>query len=219
MLARRPVALLIDMDGLLLDTERLIRDVMLAVVGETGFAMTASDYAALIGLTEDASGVWMEARFAGLDYGAVRAEVGRRMVAEWGLRRPIKAGAAAFLMQARAIGMTCALVTSTAQAQARSHLAHAGLLDHFTIIVGGDDVSHGKPHPEPYLTAAAKLGIAPALCLALEDSHNGVRAAHAAGVPVVMVPDMLPPTPEITALASAVAPDLAMVERWLRTAA
>ncbi|WP_439546255.1 HAD family hydrolase [Sandarakinorhabdus sp.] len=216
MLTTRPAAILFDMDGLLLDTERLIRDVMMAVMADMGFAMTQGDYAALIGRTEADSGVWMRARFAGLDYDAVRAAVGERIAAQWGLRRPVKPGAHQLLAQMRAAGTPCALVTSTARSQARSHLDHAGLLDHFVTIVGGDDVANGKPHPEPYRAAATRLNLDPQACLALEDSHNGVIAAHAAGVPVIMVPDLLPATPEMRARVLAVAPDLATVAAWLK---
>lgn len=219
MIPVRPAAMLFDMDGLLLDTERLIRDVMIAVMADTGFAMTHDDYAALIGRTEAASGVWMQARFAGLDYTAVRAAVAARITAQWGPRRPLKPGAAELLAQVRAAGMQAMLVTSTAQAQARSHLHHAGLLDHFVSIVGGDDVANGKPHPEPYLAAAARLGVPPQSCLALEDSHNGVISAHGAGVPVIMVPDLLPVTPAMQARVLVVAPDLTAVGAWLTAAA
>lgn len=215
MIAARPAALLIDMDGLLLDTERLIRDVMIVVMADHGHVMTHEDYAALIGRTEADSGIWMRQRFAGLDYDSVRFGVGRRIADDWGERRPVKPGAAALLAQAQAAGLICALVTSTHAAQARRHLGHAGLLDHFVTIVGGDDVAQGKPHPEPYLLAAARLGLAPYACLALEDSHNGVIAAHAAACPVIMVPDLLPATPDIAALTLAVAPDLDTVARWL----
>ena len=216
MIAKRPAALLIDMDGLLLDSERLIRDGMIGVMADMGFAMTAADYAALVGRTEVDSGVWMQARFAGLDYAAVRTAVAAHMAAQWGAGRPLKPGAAALL---QAAGLPCALVTSTATAQARSHLDHAGLLDHFVTIVGGDAVANGKPHPEPYLTAAARLGLAPHACLALEDSHHGVQSAHAAGVPVIMVPDLLPATSAIAACTLAVAPDLHIVASWLAAAA
>jgi HAD superfamily hydrolase (TIGR01509 family) len=215
----RPAAVLFDMDGLLLDTERLIRNVMIAAMADVGCAMTTADYAALIGRTEQDSGAWMRARFCGLDYDAVRAEVGRRITADWGQFRPVKQGAADLLRQLRSAHIPCALVTSTAAAQARSHLAHAGLADHFVTFVGGDDVERGKPHPEPYLAAAAWLGVAPENCLALEDSHNGVMSAHAAGCPVIMVPDLLPATPDMLARVLAVAPDLATVAAWLAAAA
>lgn len=219
MITTRPAAVLFDMDGLLLDSERLIRDVMIAVMADMGLAMTTGEFAALIGLPEAASRLWMQDRFAGLDYAVMRAAVAARITAQWGPRRPLKPGAAELLAQVRAAGIPAMLVTSTAQRQAHSLLHHAGLRDYFVGIVGGDDVANGKPHPEPYLAAAACLGLAPAHCLALEDSHNGVIAAHAAGVPVIMVPDLLPATPAMQARALAVAPDLATVGVWLAAAA
>lgn len=216
MITTRPAAMLFDMDGLLLDTEQLIRDVMIAEMADMGFAMTHNDFAALIGRPEAAIQLWMQGRFGGLDYPAMRAAVAVRITAQWGPRRPLKPGASELLAQVRAAGIPAMLVTSTAQHQAHSHLHHAGLRDHFVGIVGGDDVANGKPHPEPYRAAAAKLGLAPQTCLALEDSHNGVISAHAAGVPVIMVPDLLPATPAMQARALAVAPDLATVGTWLR---
>lgn len=220
MLTVRPAAILFDMDGLLLDTERLIRDAMIAVMADLGFAMTGADYAELIGRPEPASRAIMQARFgAGLNYDVMRAEVRLRIRAEWGPIRPLKPGAADLLAQVNAAGILAAVVTSSEQALARAHLGHVGLLDGFATIVGCDDVASGKPHPETYRTAAARLGIAPGAALALEDSHNGIIAAHMAGVPVIMVPDLLPATPEIAPRLLAVAEDLHQVSRWLAAAA
>jgi HAD superfamily hydrolase (TIGR01509 family) len=158
----------------------------------------------------------MRARFGtGLDYDAMRAQVRLRIRSEWGPIRPLKPGAADLLAQVNAAGIPAAVVTSSEQALARAHLGHVGLLDGFATIVGCDDVANGKPHPEPYRTAAARLGIAPGAALALEDSYNGIIAAHMAGVPVIMVPDLLPATPEITPRLLAVADDLHQVSRWL----
>lgn len=218
MLTARPAAILFDMDGLLLDTERLIRDAMIAVMAERGHVMTAADYAALIGLTEPATQMIMQQRFAGLDYAAMRDAVRHRIAIDWGERRPLKPGAAALVAQVNALRIPAAVVTSTEQGLARAHLGHSGLLDSFIAIIGGDDVANGKPHPEPYATAAARLGITPGAALALEDSHNGIIAAHAAGVPVIMVPDLLPATPEIAPRLLAVADDLHQVSRWLAAA-
>ena len=216
MLTARPAAVLFDMDGLLLDTERLIRDAMIAVMADLGFAMSGADYAELIGRPEPASRVILQARFGiGLDYDVMRAEVRLRIRSEWGPIRPLKPGAADLLAQVNAAGIPAAVVTSSEQALARAHLGHAGLLDGFATIVGCDDVANGKPHPEPYRTAAARLGILPGAALALEDSHNGIIAAHMAGVPVIMVPDLLPATPEIRPRLLAVAADLHQVGRWL----
>ena len=71
--------------------------------------------------------------------------------------------------------------------------------ERFHAIVARGDCTHGKPAPEPYLNAAAALSVEPAFCLALEDSHNGVRSAHAAGMMTIMIPDMLAPTEEMHA--------------------
>ena len=220
MISVRPAAILFDMDGLLLDTERLIRGVMIAVMADMGFAMDDSDYAALIGRPEADSAALMRARFGGgLKYDEVRQRVAQRLQDRHGTHRPLKPGATALLAQVNAAGIPAAVVTSTEQAQARAHLAAAGLLPGFITIIGGDDVTRGKPDPEPYATAAARLGIAPGAALALEDSHNGVIAAHAAGVPVIMVPDLLPATADIRHRLLAVADDLHMVGRWLAAAA
>ena len=96
------------------------------------------------------------------------------------------------------------------------YLEHTGLLPFFAAVLARDDVERGKPSPDLYLAAAAAVGKAPSDCLALEDSHNGVRAAQAAGVLVIMVPDLLPATDEMRAVALAVADNLHVVTQWLR---
>ena len=83
---------------------------------------------------------------------------------------------------------------------AKSSAPSAELLEMFQAIVTRDDVIHPKPHPEPYLVAARHLGVKPEMCLAIEDSHSGVRAAHSAGMQTVMVPDLVPPNDDIRAL-------------------
>src|SRR5690606_14994890 len=97
-----------------------------------------------------------------------------------------------------------AVATSSRNPHARTHLGAAGLLDLFETVVTRDDVVNPKPHPEPYLTAARRLGVDPLHCLALEDSNAGVRAAHAAGMQTVMVPDLVHPDAAIRALGVAV---------------
>ncbi len=84
-------------------------------------------------------------------------------------------------------------------------------------MITNEDCAQGKPHPEPYLNAARALSLDPALCLALEDSHSGVRSAHAAGMMTVMVPDLLPATAEIQDLCVAVAETLHEVREALAT--
>ena len=109
--------------------------------------------------------------------------------------------------------MPRAVATSSRSPHAFGHLGRAGLLSLFDAIVTRDDVEHPKPHPEPYLKAASRLGVAPQRCLALEDSHSGVRAAHAAGMQTIMVPDLVSPTAEIERLCVAVMESLGHVHR------
>ena len=220
MISARPTAIIFDMDGLLLDTERVGCETMIAAMAEIGFAMTADQYHPLIGLPKDAERAVFTDQFgpgfsAEHDYPAMRAVQTRIKAERYGDKRPLKAGVAAVIAAAEALGLPCAVATSSDRATTLAHLGHMDLRRHMAAVVTRDDVAHGKPFPDLYLAAAAALGMAPADCLALEDSYNGVRAAHAAGVPVVMVPDILPPTAEMRELALAIAPDLAVVAGWL----
>ena len=101
-----------------------------------------------------------------------------------------------------------AVATSTARPKSESHLKKAGIFHNFDVLVTRSDVKTGKPNPETFLKAAELLNVDPSNCLALEDSHNGVRAATAAGMATIMIPDLLHPTPEIAGLCVGVLPSL-----------
>ena len=117
---------------------------------------------------------------------------------------PVKAGVHELLAELKARNIPTAVATSSRSPHALGHLGAAGLLDAFVTIVTRDDVTNPKPHPEPYLLAADRLGVDPRNCLAVEDSHAGVRAAHAAGMQTIMVPDLVGPSEEIRGLCAAV---------------
>jgi len=120
----------------------------------------------------------------------------------------LKAGVVELLDQLDASGLPRAVCTSSPHQTVESHLGHHDLLRRFDAVIARGDYAQGKPHPDPFLKAAEALGVAPEHCLALEDSHNGVRAAHAAGMMTIMVPDLLHATEEITALCVRIAQDL-----------
>jgi beta-phosphoglucomutase-like phosphatase (HAD superfamily) len=107
-----------------------------------------------------------------------------------------------------------AVATSTRTKRATEKLGDAGLLDYFKIVIGGDQVEQGKPDPEIYLKAASALSSAPSRCLALEDSANGVKAAVAAGMTVVQIPDLVPPSDELLQLGHIVLSSLADVPKY-----
>jgi HAD superfamily hydrolase (TIGR01509 family) len=220
MITMRPAALLFDMDGLLLDTERISCASMIEVMTDMGYPMTEAIFAQLIGVPVDANRAQLAAEFGDdFDYDLMRERQAALNEQRHGLSRPLRPGAIEILEAAASMQLPCAVATSSMRAKTLSHLSHSGLLGYFEVVITRDDVERGKPFPDLYLAAAALIGQTPITCLALEDSHSGVRAAHAAGVPVIMVPDLLPATDEMRVLALAVAADLDQVRGWLTAAA
>ena len=109
-----------------------------------------------------------------------------------------------------------AVATSTRRSRAIPKLSSAGLATRFGALVGGDEVARGKPAPDIFLLAAERLGASPSSCLVLEDSAPGVRAALAAGMTPIMVPDQHAPPPDILAAGTLVLPTLERVHAHLR---
>jgi beta-phosphoglucomutase-like phosphatase (HAD superfamily) len=126
-------------------------------------------------------------------------------------RLELKKGAAELLDALEGSGVPKGVATSSSRAKAMHMLTKVHLADRFEVIVTRTEVPKGKPHPDLYLRAAHELGFAVDRCISMEDSYNGVRAAHAAGMRVIMVPDLLCPTGEIEELSEAVAKDLCAV--------
>ncbi len=94
-------------------------------------------------------------------------------------------------------------------------LKDAGLYAYFDAVICGDMISESKPSPQIFLAAAGALGMPPKSCCVIEDSYNGVRAGHAAGMLTIMVPDLLPPTQEMREKADLILPDLLFVQKYL----
>ena len=113
---------------------------------------------------------------------------------------PVKEGAHEVLTYLRAHGYKVGMATSTPWDTVKEHLERTGMTDYFDAIVTGDMIQHGKPAPDIYLLAAERLGVAPAECIGVEDSPNGVCSIHAAGMRAVMIPDLVEPSPEVEAL-------------------
>ena len=139
----------------------------------------------------------------GADYPleALIATWGRHFRALAAAGLPLKPGALELLDLLDELRLPRAIATSTTHATVRRHLLVAWADRPLPRRGGARRLRHGKPAPDPFLKAAERLGVAPALCLALEDSHNGVRSASAAGMMTIMVPDLIPPTDEIRGFA------------------
>ena len=206
----RPVAgVVFDMDGLLIDTEVIWRDVQLAEAEAQGLDLPMAVIQSMIGLPWQVNRRQLRDHF-GPDFDVeayVQATVRRHdAVCEAGVA--LKTGVIELLDLLDELGLPRAIATSSDREVVDFRLAPIGLLTRFHAVVANEDCTRGKPHPEPYLNAARAMGLDPAHCLALEDSHNGVRSAAAAGMMTVMVPDLLPPTDEIGSLCVAVAETL-----------
>lgn len=121
---------------------------------------------------------------------------------------PHKPGLLPFLQFLEARGLPKAVATSTAIVLARHKLDRAGILAHFDVVVGGDEVAKGKPAPDIFLEAASRLHADPRHCVVLEDSEPGLRAAAAAGMTSILIPDGVAPTARARACAGTVAESL-----------
>jgi HAD superfamily hydrolase (TIGR01509 family) len=131
---------------------------------------------------------------------------------------PLRPGARELVTYLAEENVPQAVATSSHRATVERYLGSAGLLDHFAAIVTREDVANPKPAPDPFLAAAARLGVAPADCLALEDSYHGIASAHAAGMMAIMVPDLLAVTDAVRAQCITIADDLHVVGALLRKA-
>ena len=211
------ISVIFDMDGVIFDTEHLALNLWTRAGEELRIPDLPVLYPSVIGTTAVRTSEILFERYGP----SFPMEAFNRRVRELYLEHyareglPVKPGAAALLSLLSDRSLPLALASSTRTELVRRELQDAGLLDYFSAVIGGDMVSHSKPHPEIFLRAAEALGAAPADCYVIEDSFNGIRAAAAAGMHPLMVPDMLLPNDEILALAERVFPSLDEVAAWL----
>ena len=215
----RPAALIFDMDGLLLDTEGVYKRSWTAAAAAMGEDLTDELYLQLIGITVDDAGRVLARTFGPEFHLKAFHESARQgyeaLVAKEGI--PLKPGVVEILNWAQAEEIPCGVGTSTVTAEAEERLKSHHLRDRFSVLIGGDQVTKGKPDPGIFLKVAEQLGIDPARAMVFEDAHSGVRAAVAGGFPVVLVPDLLPATPEISRLCIRTLDSLHTARLWLES--
>ncbi len=196
---RPPKAIVFDLDGTLIDSEALVRESHFHAAKALGYEMSDAQFLGLVGMHREANDLQLKAYYGDdfpleLFIETTRAFVGDRSA-------PLKAGALELMDALDTLGLSFGLATSSRRAWVERHFNTHKLAHRFRAVVTRQDVVNGKPNPEPYLKASELLGFAPMDVLAIEDSHAGVRAAHAAGCITVMIPDLLQPDEEMHAKA------------------
>ena len=210
-------AVLLDMDGTLIDTERVYQSSLTRALGDNGYAGGADIARAMVGLP---AAVCQDLLFTAYGDHVRLADVSaaftgyRDAMMRDGL--PLKAGAIALLDALRDADMPMAIVTSSHRDAAERHLATTGIRDRFTHVITQDDAPRGKPSPDLYLHAAEILRVTPQACVAVEDSIPGIAAAHGAGTIPIMVPDIAVPDADTRARCAVVVPHLHAVLQVLR---
>lgn len=205
-------ALLFDMDGLIFDTEGLHKSAWQHAAKEQGLDLNDDFYQQFIGVQTPACEQMLAEHFGNqLNLERFRQERDARMLVLKADPVPYKEGFHQLFELAMDKGLQCALVTSSRLKDVLHHFNGSDYLSKFTTLVTAEKVTNGKPAPDCYLMAAEHLGIAPARCLVLEDSNNGMQAGLDAGCQAAMIPDLLAPREDILKRANYILPSLHQV--------
>ncbi len=212
-------AVLFDLDGTVLDTEKLLVRYWCQAANEAGFPMRREHALELRSLSfvyaEPLLKQWFGENCSYRKLRERRMELMAAHIEQYGLE--VKEGIPALLTGLGNEGIRRAIVTATPIERAAEYLKKAGLYGEFDDLISAHMVQNGKPKPDVYLYAAERLGLSPAECIAVEDSPNGVRSASAAGCKTVMIPDLTEPDEELLDLLYAVCKTPAELgERLLR---
>lgn len=187
---------LFDIDGTVLDTERIYMESWRLAAAEHGFPMPDIALAKTRAVSREI-GEQIFKHYCGEDFNYLeiwkrRVEISEEIIRERDPESLIKPGVLPLFAFLEQHGIKKAVASMTVTSRTYSHLASAGLRDRFDAIVTGDEVKNGKPDPEIFLTAAKKLGLPPEECVVCEDARSGIRAGQKSGAKVFFIPDAVP---------------------------
>lgn len=214
-------AIVFDMDGVIFDTERLVIEFWKEVAKKHNIPNVEHTCIQCLGTNRVRTReIFLENYGADFPFDPYCAEVTELFNTHYkGVPLPTKPGVRELLSYLQEQDIKVGLASSTAQHLVRDEIGTAGLLPYFQTLVCGDMVEHSKPAPDIFLKACEILNADPTKSIAIEDSFNGIRSAHCAGMTPIMVPDQVQPTDEIRTLAFHVMPSLLDVLNWLKTLA
>lgn len=205
--------IIFDMDGLMIDTERLLHKYWVQAANEFGYPMKVEHVLQIRSLAAKFAIPKLKAMLGeDFDYYKVRArrmELMNQHVEQYGLEK--KRGLDELLAYAKENGYAMAVATATDEERTERYLKSVGIYTYFDAIVCGPTVANGKPEPDIYLEAARRLQLPAKNCMALEDSPNGILAAYRAGCIPVMVPDLDEPSEETKEMLYGIVSDLSQV--------
>ncbi len=211
-------AVVFDMDGVIFDTEHLIIETWKPIEKKYNLKDIEKNCLKCTGVNSEATKQWF-LDYYGQDfpYDKYKAEARALFFQTFGDgKKYIKKGVKELLAFLKEEGYKIALASSTREEFVRKELSSADLIHYFDELICGDMVQRSKPHPDIFLKACETLNIAPQYALGIEDSLNGVKAAHSAGMHIIMVPDLVAPTPEIEEIADAILDDLLVVKDYIK---
>ena len=211
-------AVVFDMDGVIFDSERGMMQCWLELAEEYGIRDMEKTYLACIGSNgARTKRIVRDAYGEDFPFDAFAQEASRRYHEKYdGGRLPVKPGVPEILEFLEKSGKRIALASSTRRQTVVDQLRDARILRYFEAVITGDMVAKSKPEPDIFLRACAEIHTPPERAYAIEDSHNGIRAARRGGLRPIMVPDLLPANAEMFQLAEAVLGSLKDVITYLR---
>lgn len=211
-------AVVFDMDGVIFDSERLVVECWKETADKYGIKGVEEACKECLGLNRQASKEkWLLRYGEDFPYDIYKLEMSdlyHKRAREGALQ--MKKGVVELLSALKNANVKVALASSTREQVVISQLTDAGIIDYFDKIVCGDMVTNSKPHPEIFLKACEGLQVEPKVAFAIEDSYNGIRAAYAANMKPIMVPDMAEPTTEMEELSEIILPSLLHVLDYMK---